>query len=119
MASWPATLPNPTWAFSINPVDQTVATEMETGASRVRRRTSARNDKVDVTWQMSDAQYVIFRAWLDNSTTGASGGASWFSVNLPIGAGGLTATTARFDGAHKASYQSTNSWIVTAKLELR
>ena len=75
MASWPTTLPRPTWAYTLNPVDQTVATSMEAGASRVRRRTSARNDKVDVNWQMSDAQYVIFRAWLNDASTGAAGGA--------------------------------------------
>lgn len=119
MASWPATLPNPTWDYALNPVDQTVSTNMEVGASRVRRRTSARNDKADVKWQMSDAQYVIFRAWFDDGTTGAAGGASWFAVNLPVGAGGLTSITAKFDGPFKAMYQSSTHWIVTAKLELR
>ena len=119
MASWPSTLPNPTWDYTLNPVDQTIATKMESGAARVRRRTTYRNDKADVRWQMSDAQYVIFRDWLEDAVTGAAGGASWFNVNLPIGNGGLSAVTARFEGAHKAAYQSTNSWIVTAKLEIR
>lgn len=119
MASWPTTLPNPTWAYTLNPVDQTIATNMDVGASRLRRRTAARNDKADVVWQMSDAQYVIFRAWFDNSSTGAAGGAAWFTVSLPLGLGGLTSITARFDGAYKAAYQSSTTWNVSAKLELR
>ena len=119
MATWPSTLPNPTWDYALNPVDQTVSTEMEVGASRTRRRTSARNDKADVNWQMSDAQYVIFRAWFDNNSTGAAGGAGWFTVNLPIGSGGLTSTTAKFDGPFKVMYRNTNGWTVSAKLEIR
>jgi hypothetical protein len=92
---------------------------MESGASRTRRRTTAQNDKASVSWQMSDSQYTIFRAWVDNSSTGAAGGASWFSINLPVGGGGLTSVTAKFVGAHKAVYRNTNSWTVTARLEIR
>ncbi len=119
MAAWLGTLPNPTWSYTLNPVDQTIATNMESGASRLRRRTSARNDKVDVNWMMSDAQFVSFRAWFNDAITGIAGGAAWFTINLPVGDGGLTSVTARFIGAYKASYMSTQHWTVTAQLELR
>ena len=119
MASWPTTLPNPTWNYNLSPVDQTISTNMEAGASRTRRRTTAQNDKVDVVWQMSDAQYVIFRAWVNDAVNGAAGGASWFTVNLPIGNGGLSSVSAKFNGAHKASYGAVNRWNVSAKLEIR
>jgi hypothetical protein len=119
MASWPTTLPNPQASYSLSPVDQTIATDMDSGAARVRRRTTARNDHVDVLWQFSDAQYVIFRAWFNDSTTGISGGASWFTMSLPVGDGGMTTVTARFSGPHKANYISVQHWSVSGKLELR
>lgn len=119
MASWPSTLPNPTSSYTLNAVDQTISTNMESGASRVRRRTASRNDNVEVSWQFSDAQYVAFRAWFTDGATGAAGGAAWFTINLPVGDGFLTTVTARFMGPHKATYLSVLHWSVTAKLEIR
>ena len=118
MAAWPATLPKPTPSYGIAPVDQTLRTEMEGGAARVRRRTSARNDHVSVVWVMSDAQLTIFRAWFDNAAQ-ATGGASWFTINLAIGTTGLVSTTARFVGVYKVSHLNMLNWTVTADLEIR
>ena len=120
LSSWPTTLPNPVGnSYAVNPVDQTVRTDMEGGAARSRRRTTARNDKVNVAWQMTDAQFAIFRAWFDNATTGAGGGASWFSVNLPIGTTGMVAVEARFIGPFKSAYMDVLNWTVSGELELR
>lgn len=118
MAAWPNTLPKPTPSYGINPVDQTVRTEMEGGAPRVRRRTSARNDHVSVVWVMSDAQLAIFRAWFDDASQ-AAGGASWFTIHLAIGTTGLVSTTARFVNAYKVSHLNMLNWTVAADLEIR
>jgi hypothetical protein len=120
MAAFPATLPKPLASpYSLSPVDQTIRTDMEGGAARTRRRTSARNDKVSVTWRMTDAQLAILRAWFEDSTTGISGGAGWFTVSLPIGTTGLVSVEARFIGPFKASNITALIWSVTAELEVR
>jgi hypothetical protein len=118
MASWPTTLPLPTIQYGLKPVDPVIRTEMDTGLARSRRRTFARDDKVSVVWQLSDAQMTIFRAWFDNPTTGANGGAAWFTTNLPLGTGGIISTTARFVGIFNASYSEGFRWAVSAELEI-
>lgn len=119
MAAWPSTLPLPlpqSPGYSISPVDQTVRTDMESGAARQRRRTSARNDKLDVSWRLTDAQNGIFRAWFD---TDAMGGAAWFTTSLMLGNGGFETVEARFVGGTKMDVQDGTEWLVTAKLEVR
>ena len=120
MSSWPTTLPPPSaYGYALNPVDQTVRTEMEGGAARARRRTTARNDRLNVAFELTDAQLAIFRAWFEDAATGAAGGAGWFSTTLALGTGGKVATTARFIGAYKVAYVPVMNWTVTAELEIR
>jgi len=119
MATFPATLPRPSASgYAVNPIDQTIRTDMEAGAARARRRTTTRNDKVNVLWVMTDAQLAIFRTWFDNAAE-AVGGASWFTISLPIGTTGLVSCTARFVGAFKVDHIAGLNWSVTAELELR
>ena len=119
MATWPVTLPSPEKSgYQIAPVDQTIRTEMETGAPRVRRRSAARNDVVNVVWKMSDAQMAIFRTWFD-SAADAAGGASWFNIDLAVGATGIDTVEARFSGPWTADALPGLNWHVSAKLEIR
>jgi hypothetical protein len=119
MAIWPTTLPSPESDYSLDPVDQTLRTDMESGAPRTRRRTTARNDKVKVVWRMTDAQLAIFRAWFEDDATGIAGGAAWFTIDLPIGTGGVVGVTAHFVGPFKAVHLVALKWMVSAELELR
>jgi len=119
MANWPTTLPAPRPNYALAPVDQTVRTDMESGAARARRRTSARSDKATVHWRMTDAQLAIFRAWFDDASTGIAGGAGWFDVTLPIGTGGKVAVTARFIGPFTADFSDLSVWDVSGELEIR
>ncbi|MEN6621305.1 MAG: hypothetical protein ABFD50_07140 [Smithella sp.] len=119
MATWPTNLPNPSSNYSLDPVDQTIRTDMESGAARARRRTTARNDKVTVSWLFTDAQLDIFRTWFEDATTGAAGGASWFTVNLLIGNTGFSTVEARFVGPFKCAYAPVMHWTVSAELEIR
>ncbi len=119
MASWPATLPNPLIAgHAVSMVDPVIRTEMESGASRKRRRTFARNDHLTLSWVMSGAQVAIFRAWFD-SNTGASGGAAWFTVDLAIATGGSVTVDASFLKAPQITRIGQESWSVSGELEVR
>ncbi|MDD5028907.1 MAG: hypothetical protein PHH58_05290 [Rhodoferax sp.] len=117
MAVWPSTLPLPRASgYKVKPVDPIVRTEMEAGAPRARRRTTARNDRVSVSWIMQDAQVAIFRAWLD---TDCAGGAAWFSTNLALATGGIVPVQARVSNEPVYEHQTALRWLVAAELEVR
>jgi hypothetical protein len=121
MATWPATLPLPTAeGYDLAPADQTVRTDMEVGAARVRRRTAARQDMLAVRWVFTDDELEDFRDWFDDATK-AAGGAAWFTgLHLALGAGGLsTDAECRFVGAWQASCLGGTIWQVSARLEVR
>lgn len=120
MAAWPSTLPAPLASgYGVKPVDQTVRTDMESGAARQRRRTTARNDKVTVSWVMTDAQAAIFRAWFEDDAAGAAGGAAWFGVVLMLGTGGAVSVEARFVKPPDLSLIAAKLWTVSGELEVR
>lgn len=119
MATWPATLPAPLLdGYGVNPAEQVVRSDMESGAPRARRRSTARNDHVPVNWRMTDAQFAIFRAWFDDDAE-AAGGAAWFSISLPIGNGGFSTVEARFAAIYKSSALPGLNWQVNATLQVR
>jgi hypothetical protein len=120
MATFPATLPVPSHnGYQLAPADQTVRTDMEVGAARQRRRTTARNDQISLTWIFTDAEMAVFRAWFDDSDE-AAGGAAWFTgLYLALGETGLTSAECRFNGPYSASAMPGLNWTVTAKLEVR
>ena len=119
MAAWPATLPPPTYdGYALNPVDPSIRTDMEMGAARSRRRTAARNDKLNVTWKFTDAEMAAFRTWFDNSAE-AAGGSAWFTMDLAIGATGIESHNVRFDGMWQATALPGLNWYVSAKIEVR
>lgn len=119
MATWPTTLPKPNLSgYQLAPVEPTRRTQMEVGASRTRRITKARNDRVTLEWKFTDAQMAIFRAWFDDDAE-AAGGAGWFFLDLAIGDTGINSEEAKFDGIWKSSLLGGLNWRVTATLEVR
>lgn len=119
MATWPVTLPAPLVAgYGIQPNKQTIGSDMEIGAQRVRRITAARVSMLNVQWSMTDAQMAIFRDWFDDPT-GAAGGAAWFTISLLMGNGGFETVTARFSGIWKTGYEPHLQWSAQATLEVR
>lgn len=119
MATWSSSLPAPLVSgYQLSPVEQSLRTEMEFGAARSRRRSFTRNDRVNVSWQFTDAQMDIFRTWFDNASQ-AAGGSAWFSIVLPIGDTGATAQEARFVGIYRATLLPGLHWTVAATLEVR
>lgn len=119
MAAFPATLPAPSYSgYGLDPVDPTIRTDMEAGNARARRRTKARNDRINVTWRFTDAQMAIFRTWFDDDAE-AAGGAAWFTVALAVGNTGIDAVEARFAGVWKSTLMPGLFWDVSATLEIR
>lgn len=119
MATWPTTLPAPQLSgYQVAPVDPSIRTDMEFGAPRVRRRTLARNDRVQVSWTMTDAQFAAFRTWFDDDAE-AAGGSAWFYITLAVGQTGTDSVEARFTGPYQASLLGGLNWSVSATLEVR
>lgn len=119
MATWPSTLPDPLVdGYGIEPVSQTVSTDMEVGSARVRRRSFAQVDMLPVQWSLSNDQMTVFRAWFSHPI-GADGGAAWFSTSLLMGDGSARTVQARFAGNWKAVYVPHLRWQVRAMLEVR
>jgi hypothetical protein len=99
----------------LSPVDQTIRTDMEAGPARVRRRTHARNDFLNVSILFTAAEMAAFRTWFESD---ADGGAAWFDIELDVGDGAPSLQEARFKGAWKANRQDLH-WQITAELEVR
>jgi hypothetical protein len=119
MATWPGTLPKPLAdGYGLQPVDPTIRTDMDVGAPRVRRRTRARNDRIQLTWMLTSEQADIFRDWYD-SDAGAAGGAAWFSVDLDIAQGGIQTVEGRFADMWQGQYVAGGLWRVSATVEVR
>lgn len=119
MASWPSTLPRPDApGYGIKPLDSTIRTDMDVGSARVRRRTMANNDMVTLSWYFTDVQLQTFRTW-HASSTGAAGGAAWFTIDLALGTLGMVSSTARFKGPFQVAHLSGLTWTVSAELEVR
>ena len=83
MPTWPTTLPAPLLAdYRLTPIDQTLRTDMETGSPRVRRRTTARLDRINIAWMFDATQMAAFRAFFDDDL---AGGTSWCNMTLDTG----------------------------------
>lgn len=120
MATWPATLPAPeNNGYGITPLEQVIATDMEVGPRRTRRRTKARNDKIALSWLFTDAQLHTFRGWFDDDVTGIAGGDAWFTVDLAVGGATLLESVeAKFVGVAKP-VRDKAFWRVSAVVEVR
>jgi hypothetical protein len=88
---WPDTLPRASWPdYALQPAEQSLRTDMEAGAARVRRLTRVRRDLVMPEWRLTDAEMWAFRAWFGDEAV-----ADWGSDSLAGWAlTGAAATTA-------------------------
>jgi hypothetical protein len=84
---WPDTLPTPIGpGFELTPIDQFLRTDMEVGPARTRRLTRARRDRVQAVWKMTNAEFVAFRAWFEDTAWSLAGDsddlAGWTAFNV-------------------------------------
>ncbi len=118
MATWPITLPAAPLAagYVVEPGSQVLRSDMEVGPARVRRITSARNDQVSLSVELSAAQVQIFRNWFDGDL---AGGSNWF-VGLSLDLDGtITAPECRFVGPYSIARVTALLSKLTAKVEVR
>jgi hypothetical protein len=85
--AWPDVLPAASaGGYELSPADQAIRTDMEVGASRIRRITQARRDNVALPYRMTDTEYATFRAWYGDEAwnlVGASDSlAAWTFFNV-------------------------------------
>ncbi|MFZ5917048.1 MAG: phage head spike fiber domain-containing protein [Chloroflexota bacterium] len=105
---FPASLPRASVAgYRLALGAQTVRTNMETGTARVRRRTTARDDRLSVSWRFTDAEMRLFRAWYESQIgwslaypSDATGVSGWANTRSGDVANALTAP----DGTATATY---------------
>lgn len=78
---WPDTLPQASApGFGLSPVEQSIRTNMEAGAQRVRRRTLQRLDRMTVEWRFTETEFTAFRAWAESAAYSLVGGSDNLSV---------------------------------------
>lgn len=91
---WPDTLPGVIGpGYSLSPVDQSIRTDMEVGARRLRRISAARADSVAVAWKFTDTEMTGFRAWAGDEPWSLSGDSD------DLGAWSLTGASVTADAA--------------------
>lgn len=104
MSTWPSTLPAPLMSgYGIAQQTQVVRTEMETGTSRTRRRSSVRFDHIEAGVLLSASQLALLREWFDASGSSTHAGTAQ--------AGG--ASTVTLASAASATDDTYNSSTVT------
>jgi hypothetical protein len=116
LAIWPDTLPLPRvdgYALSAQP--NTLRTELEAGAARVRLRSQALIYKVQAQWRFSPEAFALFDAWWFHRL---NQGVAWFAMPLTAGLG-LQLVQARFAGAWDSELLAGGRWQVKAQLEVQ
>ena len=113
---WPSSLPAPLIeGYNVSVGDEVARTDMESGAARVRRRSVAAPDKLELSWIFSATQMAIFRAYWDAES---AGGASWCDMVVDVG-DGLQTKTLRFVGQYKSARISGQNWRVSCAAEAK
>lgn len=120
MATWPATLPAPSVAggYKYKPQPSVLRTDMEIGAPRVRRITTANLGRINLSWVLTLAEKETFWAAY-NSASIANAGASWFTLSLRVDGAGFETVEARFVGEPDDSFIPGGYCSITAELEVR
>lgn len=114
METWPATLPNPSPAFSAM-LKGSVARSARKDAGVVlqRRRFTAEQRYLRAEWLMDDAQYAEFQTFVLYTL---NGGADQFTISLPTGGEGLKAVPAKLE---KGAYYVTNVGVLTFRVSAK
>lgn len=119
MSTWPSTLPNPLLpGYGIETADDTSRTDMESGAARVRLRSTGGPDVVTIKLLLTDAQMVIFRAfWISDWRKGAAW--VYFPIKDGIATGISNKECRPTTGKFKADPIKLDYWMVQITVEVR
>ncbi|QIX18340.1 hypothetical protein [Burkholderia multivorans] len=119
IAEWPATLPGPRASgYGLQPKARFGSTELDSGRTRNRRRSTNAPTSVTVKWRFTHAQMATFEAFVEYEI---NAGAAPFSVDLVNGMG-VTPVQAMFTGdpPYQPAISDSRAWFdVTATLQVK
>ena len=115
MATWDASLPQSPLnrGYSEESPDNLIRTNMDTGADKVRRRTTSGVRKYKMSFLMSKAQVATLETFYHTTT---NGGADKFTFDDPRT--GVTSANYRFTGSPKYSSMNGDFYQVAIGMEL-
>lgn len=119
MATWPSTLPIPSFnGYGLQSGDDTIRTDMESGAARVRRRSTSSPDELTLRFVLSASQMATFRDFWDDEWMS---GAAWILLPIKDGRSALEANKEcrPKPASFKATPLSAMSWALELTVETR
>lgn len=118
MASWPNTLPKPALnGYGLEPQESMLATQMEAGPKRYRKRYTAVPEDIKGNLIFSAAQMAIFKTFYK---TTINQGADWFVFDgLNLGAGIVNGSEVHFKKPYTSLMIERGYWTVNFELEVR
>lgn len=118
MSSWPSQLPQRPLAagFSQTPIDATLRSQMGYGPDKVRRRTTARIQLVQMSFVLTTAECSTLDGFYDSTLGGGVLPFDW--VNHMSTASPQAAATYRFTAPPTYSAMENNLWNVAMQLEM-
>ena len=119
IAEWPATLPQPRAnGYGMQPKARFSSTDMDSGPTRNRRRSTNAPTAVTVKWRFTHTQMATFEAFIEYDI---NAGAAPFTVGLVNGMG-VNTVQAKFTGdpPYQTAISDSRAWFdVTATLQVR
>jgi hypothetical protein len=118
MANWPNTLPKPALAgFGIEPQEAMLATQMEAGPKRYRKRFTNVPEDIKGNLVFNAAQMAEFKTFYK---TTINQGADWFVFDgLNLGSGFVNGLEVHFKKPYTANIIERGYWTVNFDLEVR
>ncbi len=113
---WPDTLPLPrVEGYTLSAQPNTLRTELEAGAARVRLRSQSLIYKVQAQWRFSQEAFAVFDGWWFHRI---NQGVAWFAIPLTAGLS-VQLVQARFVSAWDSELLGGGRWQVKAQLEVQ
>lgn len=113
---WPAQLPLPAISgYEIEDDPSVMRTDMEVGAPRHRRRSTAPWSSLKATWRFTLVEYSLFEAWIRHYALYGD----WFRMTLLLGVG-LVDAECRLQSGKAPARWINGAWVqVQATLDVR
>src|SRR5262245_47995841 len=117
MAAFPIGLPEPFFEpYTLEPQPNTIRTDMEAGAVRMRRRFTGRIKQFTLGWILTSAQVSTFTTFYEADI---KDGVEWFDMNLDLGNGVNTLSECRFMEPYVLRSLGFGTWRIDARVERR
>lgn len=117
LIKWPDSLPLPLLkSHSMKPTSGLIATKMDSGSTRVRRKFKSNPTNMSASFLFSCEQYALFEGFVEHEI---NGGADYFllPVKLPIGL--ILSEVRIIPDSISDKLLSTHRWSVTMKFEIK